>query len=273
MESGTPRAAPEPGITADAPMLPRYYRLLDAIPETHWRYVARHELFLQLWASHREVHARYRVLDIGCGSGGLLAYVAGHSPSLPVGVDLFPDTLVYCHRRGIRNVSAAAATTLPFADGVFDFVVAQDVVEHVRDDAAALAEMFRVCAPGGIALVLVPAFRSLWSSRDLRLGHYRRYTLAEIGDGVASAGFLFLRRTYTDLLLFPVLRATVALAPRGLDGVPEVNLDAPGGKGLVNRALLALSRLEAAWVRRASLPFGVSAVVLARKPSPGDRGP
>jgi hypothetical protein len=47
---------------------------------------------------------------------------------------------------------------------------------------------------------------------------------------------------------------------------------APGAAGWVNRVLLAVARLEASYALRASVPFGVSAVVLARKPFGNEGG-
>jgi ubiquinone/menaquinone biosynthesis C-methylase UbiE len=140
-------------------MAPHIYELLDAIPDTYWRYITRHELFFNLWQHHCWQRSNYHVLDIGCGSGGLLAYLAKRRQIIPIGVDLFLDTLPYCRQRGIHSVSAADATALPFSNNCFDFVIAQDVIEHIEDDTRALAEIYRVCQVGGIALILVPASR------------------------------------------------------------------------------------------------------------------
>jgi SAM-dependent methyltransferase len=159
------------------------------------------------------------------------------------------------------------AIRLPFRQCAFDLLVCQDVVEHLDDDIQALVEMHRVCSPEGLALVLVPAFDALWSSRDVDLGHRRRYTLAALRDRMRRAGFAILRETYTDALLMPLLWGAVKLAPRNGSGVPRLPADAAPGAGPLNRALLAFSRLEAAWASRlGGLPFGVSALVLGQKP-------
>jgi ubiquinone/menaquinone biosynthesis C-methylase UbiE len=244
------------------------YDLLNSVPDSYWRYVARHELFSNLWRCHRSQRPIHRVLDVGCGSGGLLSYLAKHHRIAPIGVDLFPGTLPYCIQRGITMVSAADATALPFGADGFDFVIAQDVIEHIEDDAGALAEIYRVCAPGGLALILVPAFRFLWSARDTALHHHRRYTLSQLTQRVQKAGLDLIHSTYTDLWLLPLLFAAIAVAPRTPDGLADLDSEAaPGKSGLTNQALLAISRLEAAYAIYARLPFGVSAVVLAQKPA------
>jgi SAM-dependent methyltransferase len=246
------------------------HAVLDRLPETYWRYVARHDLFVRLWERHRAPRARYCVLDVGCGAGGVLAYLAARAPVTPVGLDLVPEALAYCRRRGLRALGIADAVALPIRSESADLVIAQDVVEHVADDAALLADVARVCRPGGLALVVAPAHRALWSTRDVRLGHHRRYTLGQLVERVRGAGLEVVHRTYLDLFLVPLLGIAVALAPRTPDGVPDLPFEAPGGSGLLNRLLLALSRVEAAVALRAALPLGVAALVLgARPPSPG----
>jgi SAM-dependent methyltransferase len=55
-------------------------------------------------------------------------------------------------------------------------VVLMNVLEHIRDDRAVLAELRQYLAPGGRIVVLVPACQWAFGPTDTRLGHYRRYT-------------------------------------------------------------------------------------------------
>jgi SAM-dependent methyltransferase len=258
----------QPADLSDPPMEPQIYDLVDTLADRYWRYVARHEAFATLWERYRQPQTKYRVLDVGCGTGGLLGYLAKRAPTLPIGIDLFAGTLPYCHRRGINSVSVADAIALPFHEAAFDFVVAQDVIEHVKDDRAALMEIHRVCAPGGIVLILVPAFEFLWSGRDAQLNHYRRYTVNHIATIVEASGFNVLHRTYTDMWLLPLLWAAIKTAPRTVDGLADLPSDAaPGQAQWVNSVLLTISRLESAFATNIGLPFGVSSVVLACRPA------
>ncbi len=249
------------------------HAVLDRLPETYWRYVARHDLFRRLWERHRPPRARYVVLDVGCGAGGLLAYLAAHAPVTPIGLDLVPEALTYCRKRGLGALGVADAVALPVRPASADLVIAQDVVEHVADDTGLLTGVVQACRPGGLALIVAPARQALWSTRDVRLGHHRRYTLEQLAGRVAAAGFDIVHRTYLDLFLVPLLGIAVALAPRTPDGVPDLPFEAPGGSGLVNRLLLAVSRVEAAVALRAPLPLGVAALVLGARPPRPARAP
>lgn len=101
--------------------------------------------------------ARARVLDNGCGLG---AYVERLRPlALEVwGLEYERDRAREAARRlgGADRLVCAAGEDLPFADATFDVVLSNEVIEHVRDDARACAEMVRVLRPGGRAVILCP---------------------------------------------------------------------------------------------------------------------
>jgi SAM-dependent methyltransferase len=89
-----------------------------------------------------------RVLDVGCGTGQLVAQLSERGVAA-VGVDVSPEMLEVARAKLPNGVfEPAPAERLPFADGSFDRVVYLLVV-HLVDRAAAFAEARRVLAPGG----------------------------------------------------------------------------------------------------------------------------
>ncbi|MDJ1008334.1 MAG: methyltransferase domain-containing protein [Paracoccaceae bacterium] len=72
------------------------------------------------------------------------------------GVDYTATDLDAARYRHIDGIETADLTRLPFADAAFDAIVCSHVLEHVPDDRAAFAELARVLAPGGHALLLTP---------------------------------------------------------------------------------------------------------------------
>ncbi|GAA3758181.1 class I SAM-dependent methyltransferase [Salinactinospora qingdaonensis] len=88
------------------------------------------------------------------------------------------------------------ALDMPFEDGTFDRVVAAEILEHIPHDTQAIAELYRVLRPGGIAAVTVPSWlpeRLCWAlSEDYHTnegGHVRIYTRAELEAKLKAAGF------------------------------------------------------------------------------------
>lgn len=91
------------------------------------------------------------VLEVGCGTGLILARVAGIAESA-VGVDISPGMLEGARERGL-DVFEGSATELPFEAERFDTVYSFKVLAHVEDIDAALSEVHRVLRPGGSALL------------------------------------------------------------------------------------------------------------------------
>jgi SAM-dependent methyltransferase len=95
-----------------------------------------------------------RILDNGCGLGTYLEAFGPFSKQR-IGLEVEFDRAMKAlpHSEGIVQ---APAESLPFADDSFDFVLSNEVLEHVEDDSVAMAEMVRVTRPGGRLLLFCP---------------------------------------------------------------------------------------------------------------------
>jgi len=120
-------------------------------PSYVWR--AGQERRLELVRRHLSLDGR-RVLDAGCGVGMYVVAFARYAQSV-YGVDLDPEKVALAARQGL-DVQVASVEALPFAGASFDAVLSHEVMEHVGDDHAALAEAVRVLKPGGRLAVFVP---------------------------------------------------------------------------------------------------------------------
>ncbi|MFA7006142.1 MAG: class I SAM-dependent methyltransferase, partial [Verrucomicrobiia bacterium] len=106
------------------------------------------------------------------GTGANLQALRG--AAWAVGVDPSDEALRFARTHGDSPLVAGTLPALPFLSSCFDVVLALDVVEHVEDDAQAVAELARVCKPGGTVFITVPAYAWLWSGHDVVNHHKRR---------------------------------------------------------------------------------------------------
>lgn len=144
-----------------------------------------------------------RVLDLGCGRGRHLHAVAQYGALAAVGLDLDFDDV-----RDARDAFAWApdardwgvlqgdALKTPFADGSFDAVVCSEVLEHLPDYEAALAEIARVLRPHGVLAVSVPrawpeaiCWRLSEAYQNEPGGHVRIFKANELARATEAAGF------------------------------------------------------------------------------------
>jgi len=98
--------------------------------------------------------AGQRVLDVGCGIGMYTAAFLRETPYV-FGVEIERERALEARERA-AGVVQAPGERLPFADAAFDVVFSHEVLEHVTDDRACVAEMVRVVRPGGRIVVFVP---------------------------------------------------------------------------------------------------------------------
>ena len=141
------------------------------------------------------------LLDLACGAGLLAPHVVGKGHH-HVGLDLSATALPQARDHGVVPVRGDVLH-LPFADEVADVVVAGEVLEHVREPLALVAEACRVLRPGG-TLVLDTIAGTWW-------GRFSSVTVAERLPAGPP-------RRLHDPALFVDRRALVAGARRG--GVP-----------------------------------------------------
>jgi SAM-dependent methyltransferase len=230
------------------------------LDERHWWYRGRRAV-LRAALTQLAVRPGCPVLEVGCGTGSNLALLAEVGPAR--GVELNPGGLAWARRAG-HTVDHAAAEALPFGDGEFGLLACLDVLEHVSDDQAALAEMRRVTAPAGTLLLTVPAYPGLFSEHDEAAGHRRRYGRAQLLGLAGRAGWEPALMTNFNLLLLPVA-AAARLARRfaslrGRRGTPRSDLlrTPPALDGALQWPI----RGEAAAIRAGiRLPAGLSLLV------------
>lgn len=140
--------------------------------QDHFWFKAKTALITQL-CSHIAGEKKLSILSVGAGTGEDLAYLASIGQVYAIDIDqqaldLIPAGLVI-------EKKCADARDIPYPDNTFDLVVAFDVLEHVEQDQQMVDELYRICKPGGSAILTVPAFNALFSGHDKALCHHRRY--------------------------------------------------------------------------------------------------
>ena len=112
--------------------------------DTYWWFVGRRALAITLLEQHLQEGAK--LLDVGCGTGAGLKEFAKRYDTF--GVDMSPLALEFSSGRGIPNLFLGDGQKLPVAQESFDGVISLDTIEHIPDDRAAFAEIYRLMKPG-----------------------------------------------------------------------------------------------------------------------------
>jgi len=219
---------------------------------SHFWFAGRDQLVANLLDRFR---APAPVLDLGCGTGAFAARLRRQG---------IPVVAMDKERPTAAGAGVAGDVVgLPFRAGSGGTVLLRDVLEHV-DDGPALDECRRVLGPGGLLVALVPAWPALWSCRDERAGHLRRYTRATLAGLLTNHGFDVLELRGYQFALLPVLAGSRVVArrqgPAQLDREERPPAAVNAAFARINRAEAALARVR--WLRP---PTGSTLAVVARR--------
>jgi SAM-dependent methyltransferase len=209
------------------------------------------------------------VLDAGCGTGFHLKWLKESlRPSRIVGIDIAGTALRYAKKRESGfSLAQASVADLPFASEAFDFLTCFDVLSQLPPAASggAVSEFRRVLKRQGHLFVRAPAMAWLRSSHDAELQTWVRFTIGQLSGLLQDSGFEVIRSSYANFLLFPVAVVRRLLKHLGLSGGSDVR-PMPEILQPLDPVFLAALNAEARWLQgKTSFPFGLSAIMLARK--------
>jgi len=209
-----------------------------------------------------------RVLDAGCGTGGLLkALRSANSDWSVTGLDFSPLACRLARERTKAEIVEGSITALPLADGTLDALVTADVVCQVEDGALALREFARVVRPGGVVLVNVPAYPWLWSYHDDAVESKHRFTRPELVAMFRQAGLEVRFASYQNMLALPLVVLRRKLFPPTRPTSDVQIFPAP-----IEAGFAAMARVEQAWTGRGwPLPAGSSVFVAGVRRVAGEK--
>ena len=243
---------------------------VSAIPQEETEFGGRSEFYdlaalaearrLADWMfSQFEASVRGAVAEVGPGLGTFSERILARGVDQLVLVEPAPVAAEHLRGRfGSDPRVTVSEQTLPGASALtparFDFVLAQNVLEHIEDDGDATAEIARSLRPGGRFGVLVPAHPRLYSALDGAYGHHRRYTRQRLRGILEGAGLEVLELHPFNLLGVAGWWAKKVTRSTQLDT-----------RSL--RAYEALVRLWRPVEQRVQPPWGLSLVAVAERPA------
>jgi SAM-dependent methyltransferase len=230
-----------------------------------WWFAAAHANLRTLARGLGSSTAPDRVLDAGCGTGGLLAKLAADRPAaVVIGLDADQAACGRAKAKSARPVCCGSVNELPFADAAFAAIFSADVLCHRDvDERQALMQFHRCLTPGGILVLNLPAYRWMLSRHDDAVYNVRRYTRRGAARLLRDAGFRLLYASYWNVVLFPLMVITRKLLP--LRGIASDVKSYPAPIEALCRAATGFERALLKGGLR--FPFGGSLIAIAGKPA------
>lgn len=234
---------------------------MAAAGETHWWYRSTRALLRQLIEPHLTAKPNALHFDAAGGTGATGGWLTGHAPTVIADFDQFALRAAVHDFPGYLPVRSDL-NYLSFADDSFASVLCVTALCHRMnpDPAAIVREFARVAEPGAIVALMEPGGKRLWRSHDDVTHTARRFSVGELKVMAQGAGLEVIKATGAYSFLVP---------PAWLMGIierGEAKSDVGRNQSGLGGALGALASLERRFLRRFSIPFGLSAIVIARHP-------
>ena len=135
------------------------------------------------------------ILEVGCGIGNFTKLLLRYGKVWAV--DLNEDYIKNLKKELSTKAEVGCGDiekgTYFFKDKKFDAIVCLNVLEHIKDDDAALKNLFDLLKPGGRLILLVPSHQFLYGTIDRSINHFRRYEKQEIIKMLKNSGFKILK--------------------------------------------------------------------------------
>jgi SAM-dependent methyltransferase len=234
------------------------YRQMAELDQRHWWYRARRQILAELIRREAMPPPDSKILEIGCGTGHNFEMLRPFGALDAIELDEEARSIAE-ERLGQRVMDSR----LPGLEGVrdrhYDLIATLDVIEHIDDDAAALAAIATKLKPGGKLVMTVPAHQWMWSAHDTVNHHRRRYSRRALRQLVVNSPLRLEKLGYFNSLLFP-LAVAERLASK-LRGTENADVTLP--PAAVNAALTSVFAAERHLVGRFALPPGLSLFAVA----------
>jgi len=201
-----------------------------------------------------------RVVEVGCGIGNFTGALLDREMVIALDVEAVCIERLKQRYQNEPNLHAVVC-----GPGSYEFAgiarfqpdscVCLNVLEHIEDDRGALCAMAGVLLPGGVIVLLVPAFEALYGPIDRNLIHFRRYSRASLTELARRAGLRIEKLHYVNAIGFFGWWTNAHIFRRQAQSAWQIEK--------FDRWVVPwLSRLEAI----APPPFGQSLFAVLRKP-------
>lgn len=240
------------------------FKLIETVQDRHWWWIGRRHIIERLIRRYCKGSRPMLIADVGSGFGANIPLLRQFGQVVALEPSAEAVAKINQSWSGDRFVRARQWVSPEPVEERFDLILLADVLEHIEDDDAAADWISRHLAPGGHAILTVPANRHLWTEMDEVVHHHRRYSRRMLLQ-LFKQRLTIRRLSFYNLALYPIKVAFVGFTRLRRSVRPDSRKrsfnDLP--PPLVNTVFKRILFCEAPLVERFSLPFGVSLVIVA----------
>lgn len=245
------------------------YEAMNACEKELWWYKNLHNNVLKALEKKFGANKEIKIIDAGCGTGGLMEFLALKGYTNVSGIDLSSDAIEFCKLKGL-NVEEK--DILNVSQGVseesFDALISNDILCYFSESynqMEVISQFYKILKPSGICILNLPALKVFFGTHDIAVGIRHRFGFHETKEMITSVGFSINSMFFWPFLVSPLI-LFVRIWQRISNSIfPKENIvsDVSIPSSLINRILFKLTFLEARLPFRRF--FGSSLFIIAEK--------
>ncbi len=244
------------------------YQLMALVEGTHWWYKALHMKCLKV-LKNNGCEPRIKILDAGCGTGGLMAYLKDRGYSHIEGFDLSEIAIQHCLNRGLHVWKQdLKVLNVDCNEKGYDAIFSCDTLYYLSEQESRVFfdNCYELLNDGGLLVVNIPALQAFSGIHDIAVGIRKRFKRKEILNQFDSNKYEVLQDKYWPFILSPLIYL-VRLFQRMLLAcglVTKIKSDVKLPSKWINYLLIVLCDFEENNVA-SIVPFGSSIFLVLRK--------
>ena len=235
------------------------YKRWDEENQKHWWFEGRKKIIYSILKNNIRKND-LKILDFGCGVGVNTKMLTEFGDVTCF--DPSPEAIKFLKRKFNNDKKVLVEDNLDNCSEKFDLIIAADVVEHIENDNEEIIKLHKLLKSDGLFFATVPAYQFLFSIKDIKLHHKRRYNLFNFKK-LISPFFNKIKISYYNFFLFlPISLAIIYYKFLRKDFIDKVEKKP---NKIINFLFYKIFSYESFLLNKVNFPFGISIIFLGKK--------
>ncbi len=235
------------------------YKRWDEENQKHWWFEGRKKIIYSILKNNIRKND-LKILDFGCGVGVNTKMLTEFGDVTCF--DPSPEAIKFLKRKFNNDKKVLVEDNLDNCSEQFDLIIAADVVEHIENDKEEIIKLHKLLKSDGLFFATVPAYQFLFSIKDIKLHHKRRYNLFNFKK-LISPFFNKIKISYYNFFLFlPISLAIIYYKFLRKDFIDKVEKKP---NKIINFLFYKIFSYESSLLNKVNFPFGISIIFLGKK--------
>jgi len=242
------------------------YQKMSSVESSHWWYKSLHNLVLKNLLKFLP-DKESRILDAGCGSGGLISFLNQNKYLKTKGFDLSSAAVKLSKRKKVNIVKGDIKNIDKiFSNELFDAIISNDTLYFLSNEE--ISNFIDSCSKsikfGGLLILNVPVFRVFSGVHDKAVGIEKRFTKKEINLLINHKDFRLVKKTFWPFFLSPIIlfvRSYQRMRYTIFKNTVKSDIGLPNA--IINNLLFKLTYTETKYIKKSF--FGSSLFVVLQK--------